>query len=298
MPLWAFFAVAAYAINAAVAVSDKYFLTRRIPNAISYGFWVGVFGLVFVLAIPFGFSLPSPMVLVAALASGAAFTVFLLVLFWSIEHGDVSRVVPTMGVVFPLATMFLASFFIHEKLESTQFLAFCVLVASSVLLSFYGYQKGDHHVAVFFGAVLAGLLSALSSVLAKYVFEHHEPFISGFIWMRLAGGAMALTLLLVPRWRRRIFGTTRDPQSHIGFLVLVRIGAGLSFIVLNYSIALGSVTLVNALKGAEYAVIFLIMIVLSKFLPGVVKETLNPKIVIAKCIAISGIIIGLLLLRM
>ena len=68
---WVLLAVISYTLTAGIAISDKYFLTRRMPSAVSYGFWVGVLGLGFVLAIPFGFYLPEPQTLAAAIASGA-----------------------------------------------------------------------------------------------------------------------------------------------------------------------------------------------------------------------------------
>src|SRR3989338_1194213 len=228
---WVLLAVISYTLTAGIAISDKYFLTRRMPSAVSYGFWVGVLGLGFVLAIPFGFYLPEPQTLAAAIASGATFTCALVALFWTLKRGTVSRVIPMIGAVFPVATLALAAAVVGERLSGQETVAFAVLLVSGILLSASTEESEKGRIGVTIaGSVLAGFLLALAFVLAKYVFSHHA-FLSGFIWMRVAGGATALSFLLVPSWRRTILsasakrgggrsggrGAGRDRGPHRGF---------------------------------------------------------------------------------
>ncbi|MDP3963970.1 MAG: DMT family transporter [bacterium] len=292
---WILLALSAYTVMAGVGIVDKYFVTRRMPNALAYGFSVGALGLVFALAIPFGFSLPSFSVWLATFLSGLIFTASLIMLFWTLERGDVSRVIPTMGALFPVFTLVLAFFIVGERFDGEILVVFAVLVASSVLLSI-SREKGEAPALVVFGgASVVALGYALSSVLAKYAFDHH-PFLSSFIWMRLAGGVTALALLLVPSWRRQIFGVINKRESGKGLLVMVRIAAGAAFITLHYAISIGPVTLVNALKGFEFAILFITTLLSSKYFPHIVRESFERKLIAMKSIGIAGIVAGLWML--
>lgn len=289
---WLTLAIIAYVLMAGIAISDKYFLVRRMPNPLAYGFSVGVLGLVFVFAIPFGFHLPPMDVLFAVLFSGALFTLALIILFWTLSRGAVSRVIPTIGALFPILTLLLSVWIVGERLNVQEYAAFAVLVVSGVLLSLSHEAGESNFLVVFLGAGVVAVLYALSSVLAKYAFTNH-PFLSSFIWMRLAGGAMALGLLIVPHWRAQILGTIKKPESGKGLLVGIRVLAGAAFLMLHYAISLGSVTLINALKGIEYAVLFVTMLLISRFRPGIVQELFAWKLVAMKSVGIAGVIAGL-----
>ena len=57
--------------------------------------------------------------------------------------------------------------------------------------------------------------------------------------------------------------------------------------MLNYAIAIGPVSVINAMKGLEYLFIFLITLVFTYFLPQVLKESFDFRGIIFK---ISGVI--------
>jgi drug/metabolite transporter (DMT)-like permease len=71
---------------------------------------------------------------------------------------------------------------------------------------------------------------------------------------------------------------------------------GISFFLINYAFSLNSVTLVHALQGVQYIVLFLIIIILSKKFPKVLEEKLTPNVLGQKIIAIILIGIGLYVL--
>ena len=85
-------------------------------------------------------------------------------------------------------------------------------------------------------------------------------------------------------------------NEKLALLIGLRAVAGFAFILVNYAIKLGSVTLVNALKGIEYAAVFVLTLLLSRFLPTIIKEFPSRKLIAAKSLGIAGITIGLWLL--
>jgi hypothetical protein len=72
--------------------------------------------------------------------------------------------------------------------------------------------------------------------------------------------------------------------------------AACAFLLLNYSIKLGDVALVNAIQGVQYAFLLVLVAVLAKKYPRVLEEKLNRAILAQKIFAIVIIGIGLALL--
>ena len=66
--------------------------------------------------------------------------------------------------------------------------------------------------------------------------------------------------------------------------------------LVQYAVALGSVSMVNALAGAQYAILIFLVALISKFFPNILKETFTSKEIVQKIVAVVIISIGLILL--
>ncbi len=71
---------------------------------------------------------------------------------------------------------------------------------------------------------------------------------------------------------------------------------GLSVILTNFAISQGSPTLVGALRGVQYAGIFIIALIMSKIYPKLLDEDLSKRAVIIKSLGIMLTISGIALL--
>ena len=67
----------------------------------------------------------------------------------------------------------------------------------------------------------------------------------------------------------------------------------IGFLLQNYAIFLGSVALVNALQGVQYAFLLVLGGLISVFYPNLLKENISTKVVIQKLTAVLLISIGL-----
>ncbi|MBU2575664.1 hypothetical protein KKF64_01050, partial [Patescibacteria group bacterium] len=67
----------------------------------------------------------------------------------------------------------------------------------------------------------------------------------------------------------------------------------LGFVLVNYSISLASVSLVNAMQGAQYAFLLLMIILLAKKFPKIMSEKLTGAVLAQKIFAIILISIGI-----
>jgi Co/Zn/Cd efflux system component len=116
-------------------------------------------------------------------------------------------------------------------------------------------------------------------------------------------------LALVPAVRREVAHTlkpkpTRKPKKRLKRLVgagafwlfLNNLLGSVGVIILNLSLKLGPVSLVNAMKGLQYVGVFVIAILLARSHPKLLREELSAHTVTQKLLAIGVIGLGVGLL--
>lgn len=298
--LWVFITITAYFFHALNAVFDKFLLSERIPRPSNYAFYVGVFGLFSLILIPFGdFFLPSLPQILKAFISGGAFTLALFLFFIAMKHGEASRVSTMIGGFSPVFVLILSYFFLGSGLGGKDFFAFIILMAGGVLISFKKSSLEFNQwgiIKTIFITVLASLIFAVSYVSAKSIFNE-LPFINGFIWTRI-GGFIASLIFLIPGDVRK--SILQLPQiagiNTAGLFLLNKFFGALGFFLISYAISLGNVSLINAMQGVEYALIFVITIFFSSRYPLLLEEKISKSVIKQKISAILLISFGLFLL--
>lgn len=304
--LWIAFAVAAYFLNALTAVGDKFLLTKKLPSAASYAFYTGVLGMLAIFLAPWGLTWPGYPVFFIALISGIMFFGGLLAFFSVIRQGEVSRFVLLVDGLTPIFILGFSYFLLAERLPTQSIYAFLAFVTGGLLISYdpavwtnAALANGERRrwIRGFWVAILAALLFAASFVTLKYVFNN-QSFISGFIWTRLGSFIGALLLLFSVSARREIFDSSNGFLSlRVGGLFLAnKVLAGAALVFLDYAIYLGSVTMVNAMQGVKYTLLFFLVLLLSRRYPHILEEKfsgidLAQKIAATILIAIGFIII-------
>ncbi|MAF20446.1 MAG: hypothetical protein CMI55_02065 [Parcubacteria group bacterium] len=295
---WLLIAISAHFLFALVFIIDKFLLshTRVRPRALA--FYVGILGGAALLLIPFGFVIPSVSQIIISLITGILFIFAILCFYKSVQFGEVSRIAPIIGGAISLFTLVLTYFFLEERLAVSQLIAFFLLVSGGVIMIWPRKKsclKGGKVPLIkrLPLAILAALFFAGSYVLTKFVFME-QPFISGFVWIRMGGILGAVLLIFWPGGRQEIFKVSKSIKAKTGGLVIFSksLSAG-AFILLNYAIYLGSVALVNALQGIQYVFLLVIALFLSRKFPQIIKEQISDTIIIQKIIAILLIGLGL-----
>ncbi len=297
---WLLIAITAHFIFALVFVIDKYLFSHTYLKPAAYAFYVGLLGGLAILLFPFGFSLlPLKQILISFFAG--TFFVFAIFYFYkSVQLGEVSRITPIIGGLVPLFTLLFTYSFLGERLVFNQLIAFSLLVLGGIVMVWPRKQ-----VCLVSGiiksplikrlplAVLATLFFAGSYVLTKFIYLE-QNFINGFIWIRLGGILGAGALFVWPNTRKMIFETSEKIKLKTGKLAISsKALSGCAFILLNYAIFLGSVSLVNALQGVQYVFLFVLALFLSKKFPQIIREQINQSAVLQKVIAIVFIVLGL-----
>ncbi|PIR94975.1 hypothetical protein COT95_01205, partial [Candidatus Falkowbacteria bacterium CG10_big_fil_rev_8_21_14_0_10_37_6] len=177
------FLIIAYLLISLGAMVDKFILTKALPSPIAYAFLVSTFGLVAVFFAPFGFIIPAGWQIIAALVAGSLYTFAIIFLYKALRYNETSRITAFTGALVAVFTFIFSFLFLGERLSGWQIIAFIILVAGGVIISL---ESGQHNrIGKGFGlASIAGLIFAVSYTITKYVYSN-QPFISGFIWIRI-----------------------------------------------------------------------------------------------------------------
>ncbi len=290
-----FLAIGAYSLLAFNGVADKFLLSKVVRHPIVYAFYTGITGpLVWVLA-PFGLIFLSWENFVIALIGGACFPVALYFFDRAIQQTSISRILPIEGGLVPLFTLGFAYLILGERLTTTQLFAFAFLVFGAILISFR-YERGQWHAKAFGNATIAAILFALSAVVTKYIFDQSN-FVSGLIWTRLGFFVASLSFLISPKARGYIFNAPKQVSTGNKLLYYsTRLTGAASGFMQNYAVAIGSVTIVNALQGTQFAVLLILTSILSVWYPKILKEKISVSILVQKISAMLVISFGLYLL--
>jgi len=300
--MWLLIALLGNAMLAAVAIIDKFILSKSVSKPIIFVFYSTIFVLPICLLLPFGINLPSVCTDYLLFGiSGFCFALALWTLYIAIQSSEISHVGPLVGAAMPFFILLLSRVFLGERLGPYGLLAASILIIGSLIISFdLNEKKPGWHISMSWG-VLAGFLFAVSHVIAKYSYDIYG-FYSGFILTKLPIGIFGAILFFTPPVRalfakKQATSAGKKQSKKLFALVVCDIGLGvIGSILLQYATALGSVTLVNALGGAQFAMLIIFVALISKFFPKILHETFTKKEIIQKTTAVGVISLGLVLL--
>lgn len=306
--MWLILSIIGYAVLAVVGIMDKFLLSQAKLPAALYTFYSTIFVLPVLLLVPFGAGfLHSGFDWSLALISGATFALAMWTMFIGFEKSEISHIGPLIGAATPLFVLLFSYLFLSEILTGRELWAVGLLALGSLIVSFEKSKKhSGWHVGMLWG-VLSGLLFAVSHVSAKYLYSQYG-FLSGFVWTRAAIGLVGVFLFLHPVVYRTIFHVSiwdkiknklamfHSRKNNLILVVADKILGVVGVVLIQYAIAIGSVSLVNALGGLQYGFLIILVLLLSKFWPKKFKEDYAHGEIFQELLAVAIIIFGLILL--
>jgi drug/metabolite transporter (DMT)-like permease len=265
----------------------------------SYTFYGGIIGISMVVLLPFiQLRWPTPTAFPWIIAESIIYLFGLYLMYSALEDFDVSKVAATMGAAMPIFVLGLTWVFLGERIiKPTNILALLLLILGSFIISIGKKMKPTKGFLKI--TLAASFVFALDYVITKIVFLQ-EPFLLAFFWMRIFTFLFSLFLLLSKKNRRIIFGKKSFANKKImTILALTYAAGGAATLLQAFAISLtppAFLPILNALRGIQYAFVFLITLFLSIFLPKILKEGISLRIVTQKIISIIFIASGLALL--
>lgn len=295
--MWLTFALVGYAMFAVVFVLDKFILTESFDKPVVYTFYSTIFMSVALFAWPFGVELLQGVDWLLALASGLGFGFGMWAMFIAVRRGEASHVNPFIGVIITIVTFVFASVFLGESLVSYQKVGILILVISTLLLAFFNEKGFVFFDKSFVWGIVAAILFAISHTTAKYLYEIY-PFLTGFVWTRATTGLVGIFTLCFVSVRnslsvKKLSRIKSAKRSRTIFIVIVdKLLSVVGVVLVQLAIALGSVTIVNALVGVQYAIMFIFIYLLTTFAPKLLKEKFSHSEIMVQTTAIILVIAG------
>ncbi len=307
---WILLAVGAQFMSAIVAIIDKHIVSdgEDSPKPFVYAFYTcliaGVWIVVYfisLLPLPLsGLHIPAfsnvlrPTLEVVALSFLAAYTFFtaLVAMFSALREHDASDVIPVIGAVSALASFGLGYFFLDAKLSPNFIIGVTLLASGTFLVSRFKFPLKTAMISLY-----AGIFFALHYVAIKGLFNV-TSFDNGFFWSRIAFMFFALTLLMIPNYWDRVHQQTKVMSTRSRLLILVnKILAGVSTILILKATDLGDVAVVQALGGLQFVFILLLGIFFTHSqVHAHVRERYDKSAILQKAIFVSMISLGFLIL--
>jgi drug/metabolite transporter (DMT)-like permease len=294
---WLYITISAYFLFALANIGDKIVVSKYKTEPIAYAFYVGFLGITSIVLIPLGVSWLKIPILILSFFAGVFFVSAAYFMYQALKQGEASRAITLLGSSSPIFTFLLAFLFLKERLLANQLLAFVILVAAIIIISWQGGGQKKINKKLLGWALLAGLFFSANYVLTKYLYNFGNYF-TIFFWTRIGGVLTALIFILLPQARNKIIADWKKPKKQKGLLVLaIQIGGGAGVMMQSYALKLASATLVNALQAIQYALVFIFASILGKKTPSL-KENLSHKQILQKIIAIILVAFGLYLITL
>ena len=299
--MWFLIALLGYLFLAIVFILDKVVVSQSRIKPVVYTFYSTIFMFVALLALPFfGWRLLNGLDWWWAVVSGVGFGLALWTFYKAVQHGEVSHIGPFNSAIITIFLYLIGYYFLAEKLSPLQIIGIIILVLATLLLSSEKSRKHNGFHIGFIWAILSALLFAISHASAKYLYGIY-PFGTAFIWTRATTGLVGLFVLFFPAVRKTFKKKKNTKKTYagkhaIGIVVTDKIFGVLSVICIQYAMSLGSPTLVQALSGLQFALMFIFIYVLTKMLPRVFKEYFTKQELRGEFVAIVLILLGSALL--
>jgi uncharacterized membrane protein len=269
---WLALAIIGQFLYAVSVLIDRHIVVRaqHIGKPLAYTFYVSLMSCFVFVLLPFGLvSWPEPEMLSLSLINAGAFVSAIFFLYSSLRLARASDVSPVVGAVSAITALVFAGLLIPGDVTKSFFLPVLFLAAGTALISHFHFSRR---------AVVYTLLSGLFFGITAFTFKLvvlESNFIDSFFWTRTMNVAIALAFLIVPSLRATIFRGGKH-ASHGAKLLVVgnKIIGGLAAAVTALAIALGSVSVVNALAGLQFVFLYFFALLFAERMPlGSGKKT-------------------------
>lgn len=291
---WLLVTILAYSFFALASLCDKLVLAGK-PNPKSYTFFVGLFGLAALFLIPFiNLGWPSPQAFIWIILYAFVHIIGLYAMYSALERFDVSRVIATIGATQPIFIFILTRvFWGPQAMEPLDILAFVFLLAGSIIISLEKNHKATS--GYLRTTILSSAMFSFEYIFAKLIFTS-QGFLPGAFWMGIFIFLAVLPLLFKKSARKEIFAKRMvlDKKTQKVFLLAQGFG-GVAAFLQSFAISLAPIAFlatINALRGVQYIILFLITLFITFFFPRILRENLSRRVVIQKALSIALIAIG------
>lgn len=296
-------ALAAYVLNAIAVTIDKFLITKKIPDPLVYVFYFSLISLVALPVVPF-VAKPDPLTFVTASAYIFLWVIGAYFMLKGLKIGQVARVIPVIGTLIPIFLLIEAV--LTSSINFYQIIAVLLLTSGLVFLTIFDWKgKIIKHEIIF--EITSAFFFASAYIVLRQAYLMSN-FMTVLVYSHLALIPLGLVLLFIPATRKIIFPQRSAESQKVPYwksffksktsliFGIGQVSAGISELLLTYSVSLATPALVNSLQGTQYVFLFVLNLILAKTNPAVFSENLSLKVLLSKFLGIIMIGTGLYLL--
>ena len=289
---WLMFAFMAPVFWAVGVVIDKHILTKHMPDPFSYQLLYTITEAPILLLLLFtSISSALPWSLLGIVA-GFGIYPGLILYFKAMAIEEASRVI-SMWYTSPILVLLLAYVFLEEKLSLPSYLGVVFLVLGAIFISYRREEGKKPVMSPALGLILAsGVVFAGYEVLTKYVLGAID-YLSYLFWNFVGTATIGFSLFCLPKIRGNFLSDIKRVNRTVLLWRIVNTSLGIIASVFYYiAISGGPVSLVSAASSLEPFFVFAFTLLLSLFVPKILKEETGKRVVTIKALAIVLIVAG------
>lgn len=289
---WLVFALIGTASLAATGILDKFILSRYIRDPAAYLVSLIVvqqlFALIILTVKGALFIYPASLL---AMAAGSFQVVLWVSYLRALAVEEVSMVMPLV-FIYPLFVFGGAALFLGEDLTPASYAGALMLVLSAVFVS-YKPSKNPFVLSpavkyLFFFWIFVALYAVTVKYLLSYMDEWHLYF-----WTSVGNLIFCTPLLLNRGVRIETQNLLRKGPRVLGAILLQEVFDFLGRIGFIFAYALGSVSLVSSVNALQPLIVLIYVIILSLFMPGILREEINKETLVLKFAAVLLVASGM-----
>ncbi len=288
-------AVIAHGLIGISLVWDKVLLKKKeTQNLLSYVFWLGAISIFGLILIAFGFEWKSWQVAVLAFAAGLLDLVGSFFYYWALKAGEASDELAIMGGFGAVATALLSVPLLKSPLGG-QAAGFAIMTGGGFIM-FFAEKTPIRKMLpkILIAAVAFGFMD----VLQKLAFNQTN-FVSAYVFFTFGTTVGAFALLIPPSWRAQVFEHSAEapPKSKFWYM-FNRFVAGVGSFLVVLAVSRAAPSLVEAISGLRYVVIFLGAYMITRFRPKWFCEDFSRRVLFIKATGTLLVIAGLILVSL
>lgn len=298
-------AILAYLLNSVAVTVDKFLLVKTKLDPLIYIFYFSLMSFFAIFAIPF-IQMPALQVIILGSVATLCWTLAAFFMFTALKLGRVQRVIPIIGCLTTLVLLILAQQ--THAIQNNQILAVMLMIAGLIFLTI-GDWGGNFFKKELLLLIGSSIFFAFSYYFLSLAFTM-DSFLKVLVYSRIILFPVFLILLFIPATRKKIVpkinfkksplrqsGSEASPLNKTALIFIFgQFCAGISELLLTFSISLANPAIVNSLQGLKSVFLLIFSLILGKKFPNIFINKLSPLLLTGQITGVGLIAIGLYIL--
>ncbi len=290
---WLILSVLASVLWALGTIIDKYILTKHMQDPISYQLLYVVTELPVLLVLLLFTNVSSALPWVAlGIAAGLSHYLGLFLYFKAMMIEEASRVI-SLFYIGPIFTLILAATVLRENLTSSMYIGVLSLVLGAISISYKKVEGKGTVISPALGLlILCSFTLSIYEILTKYVLGSLD-LTSFLLWEFVGFLIAAVSTFSHPRVRHSFFTSVKGMSRSVLLWRSVNTYMSLAALILYFAaMSIGLASLVSGATSFEPLFVLVFAVLLSFFVPQVLKEDIGKEALAVKAVAVALIVAG------